>query len=91
MGRALDFLGQRNGEVLERNPAFSVPIGQKLVGSAAELSRSPAVNKAEGGSKVRLTSFSEKSRSRTAAPFSASAWYCGGKVGGVSASFSVAV
>src|SRR4029077_21020469 len=39
MGRALDFVGKGNREILKGNPAFSAPVGQKPVGSEAEISR----------------------------------------------------
>jgi hypothetical protein len=37
MGRALDFVGQGEREILEGNPAFSIRRGQKLVGPEPKL------------------------------------------------------
>src|SRR5438045_7421205 len=39
MGRTLDFVGERNCEILKGNPAFPVGGGQKPVGPEPELAR----------------------------------------------------
>jgi hypothetical protein len=67
MGRALDFVGECNCEVLEGNPAF--PAGAVKGWSVPRRNlpvRSPAVNRAKGDRKVQFSSFSARSRSRKA-------------------------
>jgi hypothetical protein len=43
IGRALDLVGERDREILERNPAFPVLGGQKLFGPEPELAGPLAV------------------------------------------------